>query len=118
MSVLGNILWLLCGGLFTACGWLLAGLVLYITIIGIPFGRQCMKMARLVLTPFGAAVTTHFGAHPIANTLWLVFFGWEMALSNLLLGAALCVTIIGIPFGLQYFKMMRLSLIPFGAEVA
>ncbi len=117
MKTLGNILWLLLGGLGAAFGWLIVGLIAYITIIGIPFGRQCFKFASLMLTPFGAEVNTDFGKHPIANTLWIIFVGLWMALGYVFVGVICLITIIGIPFGLQWFKLAKLAFTPFGATI-
>ena len=117
MKTLGNIIWLLLIGLWTAIGYFFAGLIFCITIIGIPFGKQCFKLATLVLTPFGKTVRTNFGKHPIANIIWLILFGWEMCLGYLLAGLIFCITIIGIPFGKQCFKLAILSLTPFGANL-
>lgn len=117
MRVLGNILWIIFGGIWLALGWLIAGLLLCITIIGIPLGLQCFKAASLTLAPFGKRVDLNFGRHPIANLIWAILAGWEMAMGYLFAGLFLCVTIIGIPFGLQSFKMMKLALFPFGAQV-
>jgi len=117
MKTLGNIIWLLLIGLWTAIGYFFAGLIFCITIIGIPFGKQCFKLATLVLTPFGKTVRTNFGKHPIANIIWLILFGWEMCLGYLLAGLIFCITIIGIPFGKQCFKLATLSLTPFGANL-
>ena len=118
MKTLGNVIWMLCGGLLEAFLWGLAGVCFCISIVGIPFGRQCFKFAGLTLLPFGKEVQYGGGAISlIANVLWLIFFGIPMALVNLCLGILLCVTLIGIPFGLQQFKLMKLSLMPFGARV-
>ena len=117
MRTLGNIIWFIFGGLFLGLSWALLGLLLYITIIGIPFGSQCFKAAKLTFAPFGKKVTTNFHAHPIANILWAVLVGWEMALSYLMSGLACCITVIGIPLGIQAFKLSALALIPFGATV-
>lgn len=117
MKLLGNILWFILGGFLFALGWFLIGLLLCITIIGIPFGKQCFKAAKLTLAPFGKEVTSNFDAHPIANILWLIFVGWEMTIGYMITGIILCVTIIGIPFGLQWFKMGILALLPFGAKI-
>lgn len=114
---LANVFWAILGGIELALMWLLTGVLLCITIIGIPFGLQCFKAAKLSLFPFGKKVELRFGAHPIANVLWLIFFGWEMALVYLFCGIANCVTIIGIPNGIQSFKMMKLAFAPFGAQV-
>ena len=117
MKLIGNILWFFLGGLWLGLGWAIAGLILCITIIGIPLGKQCFKAAKLTFAPFGKKVNVNFSKHPIANILWAIFFGWEMALGYLASGVICCVTIIGIPFGLQAFKMMQLAFLPFGAEV-
>ncbi|MEA5061028.1 Inner membrane protein YccF [bioreactor metagenome] len=118
MKTLGNILWIIFGGLETALGWLLLGVIFCITIIGIPVGKQCFKFARLTLTPFGSVITTNFGAHPVGNILWVIFIGLWMAASNILIGVLCCITIIGIPFGKQWFKLAKLSFAPFGANIA
>ena len=117
MKTIGNILWFLLIGLWSAIGYALIGLVLCITIIGIPFGKQCFKMAKLVLTPFGKTVKTNFDKHPIANIIWLLLAGWEMAIGFIVMGLIFCITIIGIPFGKQCFKLAKLSFIPFGANL-
>ncbi len=117
ISVLGNVIWIIFGGLFTAISWLLLGVLLCITIIGIPFGKQCFKFAGLTLAPFGREVAVNFSKHPVMNIIWLVLFGWEMFLGYLASAVLLCITIIGIPFGVQIFKISVLALFPFGAEV-
>jgi len=118
MRTIGNIIWIIFGGLITAIGWALSGIIFYITIIGIPLGRQSFKMAKLTLAPFGKEIV--YGGHApsvIANIFWVVLIGiWE-AISYAVLGVVYCITIIGIPFGKQCFKMAKLSLLPFGAEV-
>lgn len=117
LNFICNIIWIIFGGLILSVAWLILGLLLCITIIGIPFGKQCFKFAGLSLAPFGSQVDLNFGAHPIANILWLIFIGWEMCLGYITAGIFLCCTIIGIPFGIQIFKFGVLSLIPFGAKV-
>lgn len=117
LSTIGNIIWIIFGGLITSIGWLIVGVILTITIIGIPFGLQCFKFASLSLCPFGKSVESNFGEHPIMNILWLIFVGWEMALQYIVAGIINCLTIIGIPFGLQSFKLAVLSLFPFGAKI-
>ena len=118
MRTIGNIIWILLGGIITAIGWALAGIVFYITIIGIPLGRQAFKMAQLTLTPFGKTIVYGGGAPSIlANIVWVVLIGiWEAAVYAIV-GALFCVTVVGIPFGLQLFKMAKLSLMPFGTQV-
>lgn len=117
MKVIGNILWFLFTGLWTAICWFFTGLVWCITIIGIPFGLQAFKIAKLVLWPFGNEAKINFGKHPIANVIWIIFGGLFLALGFAVLGLIWCVTVIGIPFGLQCFKLAKLSLAPFGAEI-
>ncbi|HOQ09824.1 MAG TPA: YccF domain-containing protein [Syntrophomonadaceae bacterium] len=119
MKLIGNIIWLLIGGIIAAIAWFLSGLVLCITIIGIPFGLQCFKIAGFVLWPFGREISLgHFGAGGlIFNIIWLIVFGWEFAVAHLIIGLFFCITIIGIPFGLQHFKLAQLGLIPFGAQI-
>jgi uncharacterized membrane protein YccF (DUF307 family) len=116
---IGNIIWMLFGGIFLALGWMLAGLILCITIIGIPFGVQCFKIAGLVLWPFGREVQIgNFGVGGLLfNIIWIIFLGWELALSHFITGLLFCITIIGIPFGLQHFKLAKLGLVPFGARI-
>lgn len=118
MIILGNIIWMLFGGIFTALYWFLAGCLFCITIIGIPLGRQAFKMASLTLAPFGKSIEYGGGAPSlIANIVWLIAAGLPMAASYLIAGVFNCITIIGIHFGLQAFKMAKLPLLPFGARV-
>lgn len=118
MSLLGNIIWILLGGIWTAIGWLLLGIVFCITIVGIPLGLQCFKMATLTLAPFGKTIEYGGGAPSlVANVFWVIFAGIPMFIAYLIAGVLNCITIIGIPFGLQSFKMAKLSLLPFGASV-
>lgn len=118
MKFIGNLIWLIFGGLLSGISWLIAGLVWCITIIGIPVGLQCFKFATLSFAPFGKEVLYNGGAGSfILNVLWIIFSGTPLALEHLLLGVLLCMTIVGIPFGLQQFKLVRLAIMPFGAEV-
>ncbi len=117
MRLLGNIIWFIFGGLIAALLWFILGILLSMTIIGIPLGQQCFKFAGLVLFPFGKEVDINFDKHPIANILWLVFVGWEMALGYLGIGLFFMITIIGIPFGIQWLKLTKLALLPFGAKI-
>lgn len=119
MNFIGNIIWLLFGGLIAGIAWFIAGLILCITIIGIPFGTQCFKIALFVLWPFGKEIELgNFGAGGLLlNIIWLIVFGWELAVAHLGIGLLFCLTIIGIPFGLQHFKFAKLGLIPFGARI-
>ena len=118
MGCLGNFIWFLCGGILSGLSWIVAGILCCITIIGIPFGIQCFKFASLAFFPFGKEVQYGGGAMSlIANIIWLIFCGIPMAIENTVLGRLLCITIIGIPFGMQFFKIAKLSLMPFGAIV-
>jgi len=120
MSLLGNIIWFLVGGLIMAASWFIAGVLVCITIVGIPFGLQCFKIASLVLWPFGKNVQLgNFGfGGLLGNVIWVIFLGWELALMHLALAILYFITIIGIPFSLQHFKFAKLSLLPFGAIIS
>lgn len=121
MGCLLNVLWLLLGGIFTAVEYLLASLLLMVTIVGIPFGMQTLKMASLALWPFGKEVRsgarTEGCLYVGMNVLWILLGGIWICLSHLAFGAILCVTIIGIPFGLQHFKLAKIALLPFGKDI-
>lgn len=118
MGCLGNILWFIFGGFLSGLSWLLAGILWCVTIIGIPIGLQCFKFAGLAFFPFGKTVVYGGGAVSlIANIIWLIVSGIPMAVGNALIGCILCITIIGIPFGKQFFKIAKLALMPFGASV-
>lgn len=109
MRFLGNILWFLFGGLLGGLSWIFAGCIWCITIVGIPVGMQCFKFATLAFWPFGKDVVYGNGVFSfLINLIWIVFFGWEMALGNLIVGLLWCITIVGIPFGRQFFKLARL----------
>ena len=118
MGCLGNCIWFLCGGILSGLSWVASGVLCCITIIGIPIGMQCFKFATLAFWPFGKDVVYGNGVFSfLINLIWIVIFGWEMALGNLIVGLLWCITIVGIPFGRQFFKLARLSLMPFGASV-
>ena len=118
MRLLGNICWFLFGGVVSGLAWILSGVLWCITIIGIPYGIQCFKFATLSFWPFGRTVVYGGGAVSfLVNVLWLFLNGWWMALGNFLIGCIWCVTIVGIPFGKQFFKIAKLSLSPFGSSV-
>ena len=118
MRLLGNILWIIFGGLLSALGWIITGILWCITVVGIPVGLQCFKLASISLNPFGKEIRYEGGAGSfILNVIWFIVGGFELALGNFLLGLLLCVTIVGIPFGKQFFKIAGLALRPFGATV-
>ena len=119
MKLIGNLIWFIFGGLEGAIGYFLGGILFCITVIGIPVGVQCFKLAGLALWPFGREVRYGGGAFSfLANVVWFICCGWWMALGYTVLGLIYCITIIGIPFGKQCFKLAKLSLSPFGAVIA
>lgn len=123
MNLLMNILWIILGGFFVFLGYLCGGIALCLTLVGIPWGFQCFKLAIFSLFPFGSDTRpipyqdTNETLNLLANIVWLVFGGIWVVLNHLFWGIVLCVTIIGIPFGIQHFKMMRLGFTPFGREI-
>jgi len=121
MNLLGNIIWLVFGGFLAGAGYILAGLLVCITIIGIPFGMQSIKLGIATLAPFGKEIVVSKDSggslQTFFNLLWVVFFGWEIALAHLGHGIILAITIIGIPFAIQHFKLIPLALFPFGREL-
>lgn len=121
MKFLGNLIWLLLGGIITAIEYLIASIIMMITIIGIPFGLQTLKLARLALWPFGSKVTDNGNSggclSVLMNIIWIFVGGIWISLTHLFFGLLLCITIIGIPFGMQHFKMAVLALTPFGKNI-
>jgi uncharacterized membrane protein YccF (DUF307 family) len=121
MNLLGNLIWLIFGGFLAALGYLFGGLVLCITVFGIPWGLQCFKLAHLILWPFGKKVisdSSHTGCLSlICNIIWLLSGGLYTAIIHLIMGLLLSITIIGIPWGQQHFKLVEISLMPFGKRV-
>jgi uncharacterized membrane protein YccF (DUF307 family) len=122
MSTLGNLLWIVFGGLILSLFYFVGGILLCITIIGIPFGVQAFKIGAFALLPFGrTTVVTESGNGCLAavfNILWIITFGVCLAVGHLVVGGLCCLTIIGIPFGLQHFKLMAVALTPFGRQIA
>jgi len=119
MSILGNIIWWIFGGLLLALGWLIAGLILCITVIGIPFGLQCFKIAGFVFWPFGREIEVgNFGVGGLVlNIIWILLVGWELAIAHLFAALFCAITIIGIPFAFQHIKLAQIAFLPFGAKV-
>lgn len=118
MGCLGNIIWFLCGGLWIGLGWILSGILWCVTIVGIPVGVQSFKFAQLCFFPFGKDVQYGGGVGSLLlNVIWLVVSGILLAVEAVFFGCLFCVTIIGIPFGMQCFKIAKLALMPFGASV-
>jgi len=116
-----NVIWLVLAGFWLALAYLLAALLLAITIIGLPFAKQSLKLARYALWPFGWALvqspTRYRTLSTVGNVLWFVLAGWWLALAHLATGIALCLTVIGIPLGIADFKMAGAALVPFGRSV-
>ncbi|MDO4804005.1 MAG: YccF domain-containing protein [Lachnospiraceae bacterium] len=118
MRILANVLWIIFGGLISSLGWVIAGCLWCITIVGIPVGLQCFKLSSISLNPFGKEVIYEGGSVSfLLNVIWFLVSGLELALMNFIIGLLLCCTVIGIPFGKQFFKIAKLSLAPFGATV-
>ena len=121
LSFLGNILWLILGGLLTGLGYILGGLIMCLTIVLIPFGWANIKLGFATFTPFGKTPVTQPDADRplliVLNIIWLIFFGWEIALLHLLHALICAITIIGIPFALQHVKLIPMSLLPFGRRL-
>lgn len=121
MKILGNLIWLIFGGIFIAIEYVVASLLLMITIVGIPFGIQTLKLASLAIWPFGQEVVQ--SKQPggclstLMNIIWLFIGGIWIALTHVLFGLLLSVTIIGIPFGRQHFKLASVALSPFGKSI-
>lgn len=121
MNLIGNLIWFVCGGLLAALGYLIGGIILCLTIVGIPFGVQCLKLAAIVLFPFGKRVVNTPQSTGclslIANLIWIVCGGLYTALNHLFWAFILAITIIGIPFAKQHIKLLEISLAPFGKKV-
>jgi len=115
-----NVIWLVLAGFWLAIGYALAGILAFILIVTIPFGFAAFRIAAFSLWPFGRTIVRRRdagAASTIGNILWIVLFGWELALAHLITGIALCITIIGIPLGLANFKLIPVSLTPLGREI-
>ena len=120
MRTILNVIWLVLCGLWMAIAYALAGIVCFILIITIPFGIACFRIAGYVLWPFGSQIAPRSDAGAgalIGNVLWIVLFGWWLAIGHLVTGALLCLTIIGIPLGLACFKIIPISLMPLGVQI-
>lgn len=121
MKTLGNIIWVVFGGIFIAIEYLFGSVALMITIIGIPFGLQSLKLAELALLPFGKKIVRSENASGclslLMNIIWFFVGGIPIALTHLFFGVLFYITIIGIPFGNQHFKLMKLAFTPFGRKI-
>jgi len=121
MTILGNILWFIFGGVFIGLGHILGGIGMCLTIVGIPFGLQAFKLGVASFAPFGKEVVERERANSalrvVFNVLWILLFGWEIAVAHVVLGVLLALTLVGIPFALQHLKLVPLALLPFGREL-
>jgi uncharacterized membrane protein YccF (DUF307 family) len=120
MRILGNIIWLLFGGIVTALGYLLAGLIMCLLIVTIPFGIQAFKLASFSFWPFGRTLVPKQGAGAVSflgNIIWFIFAGWWLAISHLVSALLCAITIIGIPFAVAHLKLAGTAIAPFGSEI-
>lgn len=118
MRLIANLIWFFLAGLWSWLAWTLVGLLLCVTVIGIPFGLQCFKIGSFGLFPFGKRIEVGSSLGSLLlNVIWILLIGWELALMHLGSALLLCVTIVGIPFAFQCVKLALISLFPFGAEV-
>ena len=121
MSLFGNIIWLIFGGFLSGLGYILGGISICLTIIGIPFGWQSIKLGFAAMTPFGKEIVVNEGADSVLamifNVIWVIVWGWGIALNHLIWALLLGITIIGIPFAAQHIKLIPLALFPFGREL-
>ena len=121
MSLSGNLIWLVFGGFLAGMGYILGGLLVCLTIVGIPFGKQAIKLGLATMAPFGKTIIAAEDAGDFGkilfNIIWAVLFGWEIAVAHLVHGLILAVTIIGIPFAKQHFKLIPIALAPFGRQI-
>ncbi len=121
MSLLGNIIWLIFGGLIASIGYIFGGAILCLTIIGIPFGLQSINIGIATFAPFGKEVVATPKASSVLaiifNIIWIVLFGWGLAIWHIVFGIILGITIIGIPFAKQHFKLIPVALFPFGVKL-
>lgn len=121
MKLIGNIIWVVFGGLLISIEYIIGSLILMLTIIGIPFGIQTLKLASLAIWPFGRTTRAHQRAsgcmYIIMNLLWLITGGIPIVITHCVIGLLFCITIIGIPFGLQHFKLANMAITPFGRDI-
>lgn len=120
MSLLGNIIWLIFGGFFAALGYIFGGILLCLTIVGIPFGLQSIRLGVATLAPFGKEVVVSENEGPVAllfDVIWIVLFGWEIAIAHLVSAVLLSITIVGIPFAKQHVKLIPVAVFPFQRDL-
>lgn len=121
MSLLGNLIWLIFGGFLAGVGYILGGLLLCLTVVGIPFGLQTIKLGIATMAPFGKEVVEEEQGEGtlrmIFNLIWILLFGWEIAVAHLTAGLILAVTVVGLPFTRQHFKLISVALFPFSYDL-
>lgn len=121
MSLIGNLVWLIFGGFLAGLGYLVGGALLCLTIVGIPFGTQAIKLGLATMTPFGKEVVEYERANSLPrlvfNVIWMLLFGWEIALAHLSGALVLAITVVGIPFAAQHIKLVPVALLPFGRDL-
>lgn len=118
MKVLGNVVWFILGGFISFLSWGILGILWSITIVGIPIGRQCFKFAKMAAAPFGKDIRfSDSGASLFINIIWLILGGFAIVGEEIVLGIIFCLTIVGIPFGMQHFKHAKLALLPVGSKI-
>jgi uncharacterized membrane protein YccF (DUF307 family) len=120
MSLIGNLIWLLFGGLIVGLAYVVGGALVCLTIVGIPFGLQAIRLGAATLSPFGKSVVP--AAHPstlkvLFDVLWIVLFGWEIAMTHLTFALILAITIVGLPFAKQHVKLVPVALFPFSQDL-
>ena len=118
MILIANIIWFVLGGFVSWASWMVIGFLWSITIVGIPVGVQCFKFAKMAAAPFGMEISfSASGTSLLINVVWMLLGGFVMASEEIILGVIFCLTIVGIPFGMQHFKHAKLALMPFGSEI-
>ncbi len=121
MNLLGNLVWLIFGGFISGVIYIIGGILVSLTIVGIPFGKQAIKLGLATMTPFGREIEVNEEfdnpLNLVFNIIWAILFGWEIAVSHFIHGVILGITIVGIPFAKQHFKLIPLALFPFGREL-
>lgn len=118
MNLLMNIIWFLLGGFISFLSWSVIGILWCLTIVGIPVGMQCFKFAKMAAAPFGKEIVTdNRSVSLLINIIWMLVGGLVLAFEEVIMGIVFCLTIVGIPFGLQHFKHAKLALMPFGARI-
>ncbi|MEN8240342.1 MAG: YccF domain-containing protein [Chloroflexota bacterium] len=121
MGCIGNTVWMIFGGFFAGLGHILGGLLISLTIVGIPIGKQAIKLGMATMAPFGLEIVPSEQAgeasYVIINVIWAILFGWEIAVTHFIGGIILGITVVGIPFAKQHFKLIPLAMAPFGREL-